>query len=1019
MLQPAASIAHLLAALAAGMVAGGALSASSQISGAGTQATLQSLLLVVLVFSLPRSKRARRTGLLALPLLMGPALLLSQIGFIHNLLVTQLGPVGAILVRQGWVDGIMFGLALLPLSRATRTALGARHRLSGIWGLLGLAASWALPGPIALGTAGLLLALADRTPSPHRGWREPSPWPWSARLLIVALSSSVTVLGWMALRSVVDPTPTGAAVVIGAALVGTCLGHALGPKRASSGLAWALVLCTIALGLVGGGSLLTDRVGSAAAAWEWGVNGRVWLLTPLVLLGLLGGAAMGRAVRADAATGLGIAVGLMLGAIGSAAGASVGMAFGTIGGLLALSLAPIPARGAGAAVAVAAIAMTSSGWIPTPGRMGPGIYDSMRSRDQWSAALTETPTTQWQAWVPSGTASIRIPETSGSSDARPTVHLELDGLAMRVPSRAAAAEELAGHLAALLSPDPSGIVVLNDPSGELVRGISAHPAAAAEVGIAYPGLLQLLAKKDSIRREAWLDPHIHTQRASAQRRLESTARASAIVELNRTPWTSGAGPGLTDTHIARASAALSPQGIYVLCTDLSWWEDGAPAALASTLAQHFEYLQVWLPPEGADSLIWIGSSQPISVGRLHSRFAGGSSAMERLGYGSAAALAGTAIASRAGALRWGHEAGALPSSRSLGESLFAKPVFHAAGLATLDEPIQAIWDTQEPGLELAEAEQVLQAKRMFLTLIDDAARGQIGAAFDTARALIETHGEVGARTLEPLIDPHIQDAEEALALGAAQGPTSDAWADAQRFATTARMIAPKSPRPHLILAEVALGRGDVQRAEGHYRAALTRSPKHIGALDGLARCGRLRGDDRQIEQSLRATTRHGARDWRTWHNLGIYLLEKGRLDEALSSLKDAAALAPATEAAPLIGMAKAYLAKGEAPGALVRAERAIRLDEDNAVGWYLRGRAHYELERFDEAESDFRTAVLADGKLVEARGAIGQVRAIRGDYRAAAEQFRAVLRLDPNNIPARENLRRLAPHLPDSEAAQP
>ena len=52
-----------------------------------------------------------------------------------------------------------------------------------------------------------------------------------------------------------------------------------------------------------------------------------------------------------------------------------------------------------------------------------------------------------------------------------------------------------------------------------------------------------------------------------------------------------------------------------------------------------------------------------------------------------------------------------------------------------------------------------------------------------------------------------------------------------------------------------------------------------------------------------------------------------------------------------------------------------------------------------------------DGAMVEARGAIGQVRAIRGDYAAAAEQFRAVLQLDPGNVPARENLRRLAPLL--------
>jgi tetratricopeptide (TPR) repeat protein len=457
----------------------------------------------------------------------------------------------------------------------------------------------------------------------------------------------------------------------------------------------------------------------------------------------------------------------------------------------------------------------------------------------------------------------------------------------------------------------------------------------------------------------------------------------------------------------------------LLCTHLSWWPDGGPAAIGRQLTATFENVQVWLPPQGADSLIWVASEAPISLQRLTERYENAAGPLAHLGYSSATGLAGTAIAGWTGIAHWGAGAPPLPSADHLGPSLFAKPVFHAAGLAGLQSTAADIWDTSNSSADLAEVDEVLSARRMFLALIDDATRGQIAAAFDTARALLETHGEIGAKALEPLIDRHIKDAQIAIRLGATQGPTSDAWAEAQRFATTARMIAPHSPRPHVVLAEVALGRGDVQRAEGHFRTVLKRDPTHIGALDGLARCGRLRGDDGQVEQALRATTRHAPRDWRTWHNLGIYLLEKNRLEEALEALRDAAALAPKNEASPLIGMAKVYLAKGEAPGALVRAQRAIQLDKDNGIAWYLRGRAHFALERYDEAERDFRSAVLADRSLIEARGAIGQVRAIRGDYAAAAEQFRAVLTVDPKNIPARENLRRLAPHLPQGLEAQP
>ena len=758
------------------------------------------------------------------------------------------------------------------------------------------------------------------------------------------------------------------------------------------------------------------------------MDGRVWLDAPLALAGLLGGLAMGRAPSADRGTAWAVGLGVFLGPWALGAGAAV-TALGALGALAALSLSEVRVRVAGAAVTAACMALSTSGTIPSPGRSGPGIYDSMRSTTIWAETLAAESSGRklpgsWRAWVPGGSAAMHPTASKArAQDARLPMRVEIDGLNLVVPSGAASAEELAGHLAALLSPDPSGVVVLGDITGEVVRGLSAHPTTAVEVAVPFPGLLRALADADPIRRETWLDPHIHLQRATPQRRLSSTGRASAIVELSHTPWTHGGSPGLTPAHLKAVKRRLGPSGVYVLCTHLKWWPDGGPAGLARSMGETFGSVQVWLPPAGADTLIWVASEEPLPLSRLVERFEPASGALERLGYGSASGLAGTAVSGSAGVVAWGARGGVLPSPDHLGATLFARPIFHAAGLADVSESGSEIWDATGAEEHLDELDQVLQARRMFLALIDDASRGQIGAAFDTARTLLKEHGDLGARTLEPLIDPHIKDAEAALVLGATEGTTSRAWAEARRFATTARMIAPRSPRPHVVLGEVALGQGDVPRAETHFRSALTLDPKHLRALDGLARCGRLRGNTPQVEQSLRATTRHAPRDWRTWHNLGIFLLEQERLDEALEALETAAAQAPpkAPEAlaAALIGMTKVYLAKGEPTGALVRAQRATRLNEESGVAWYLQGRAHYALGRYDEAEHDFRRAVLKNGKLVEARGAIGQVRAIRGDYPAAAEQFRAVLRLDPGNVPARENLRRLAPHLPKPEPGKP
>jgi tetratricopeptide (TPR) repeat protein len=80
---------------------------------------------------------------------------------------------------------------------------------------------------------------------------------------------------------------------------------------------------------------------------------------------------------------------------------------------------------------------------------------------------------------------------------------------------------------------------------------------------------------------------------------------------------------------------------------------------------------------------------------------------------------------------------------------------------------------------------------------------------------------------------------------------------------------------------------------------------------------------------------------------------------------------------------------------------------DNGIAWFLRGRAHYALGRWTEAETDFQKAVLTDSDLIEARSGIGLVRAILGDTLGATKVFRDILKRDPDNSAARENLRRL------------
>lgn len=227
-----------------------------------------------------------------------------------------------------------------------------------------------------------------------------------------------------------------------------------------------------------------------------------------------------------------------------------------------------------------------------------------------------------------------------------------------------------------------------------------------------------------------------------------------------------------------------------------------------------------------------------------------------------------------------------------------------------------------------------------------------------------------------------------------------------RYATTARMLAPTSPRPLVLLGEISLARGKVTNADEAFQQALALDAGHVPALTGQARAARARGDDPRAEQLLRQATVAAGQDWRTWQNLGVFLMERERLEEAEGALRTAILRCDGRQPAPHLALAELLLRDGRAGAALLTAERALEL-ADSGHAWYLRGRAHYDLGEAGRAEEDFRRAVLLAPELYEARAGIGLILAERGDLEQAAEAWRAVIRLAPENRVARETLRRI------------
>jgi tetratricopeptide (TPR) repeat protein len=1012
-MRPGANAGAVLAAIGAAAIGGAVIRASAQIHGAGPADLLFSISLLALVFGLPRNRFPPPKGRWSQYLVFAPSIWLA-IAIPLGAFVAPAGELlsGTLPIVQAVLTLTLFSALWIPAVVA-RTALQAATKIksmgASLGASLGMMTSFFFDPMPTLIFGGVCLLLADQVASPTRGWRKTprKSTPLSAGLAI-ALTTGSGAMAWTALRGVFDPTPGGLILVGVGLLLGLPSGSLIRRLTHLHPLAWGGATSMLLLVLVGSGVHWIDALGGWIVAQSMGPSA---LYAPMLGVGLITGIGIGPFARSDKLSwwcaGLGATFGPWV--LAGSAGLWI---VGTVGLVLSISFVRPISRWAGATLTIIALAAASNDAIPSPSHVGPGILDHLKNPTQWPKLRHSAHQKQatWRAWLPNGTIARKPVETPTTGELSP-IQLDLDGTIWRSPSRQSAAEELTGHLTALLAPKREQALVLGDHVGAAVHGLLAHDIGRVDVGIPFPSLLRDIARTDPIREGEWLHPRIRLHDATRQQLIAATASTDAILEIVRTPWADGTGAGMNVNHLDTIVSRLSADGVYVLCTHLNYWPDGSPAALAAALNERFAYVQVWLPPLGADSLIWVSSHKPIPAKRLLLRYPKGAAALDSLGYPEPEALLGSALMSREGISKWAESKSELPKHHRLPDTLFDRPIFHAGALAKSTENTEDIWDMTEALERIPATKQIRDARRLFLEVVDNATRGEVGAAFDTARDLMSKHGDVGRAILEPLIDPHIADAWQSIQRARASGPTSTAWDDAQRFATTARMLAPHSPRPLQVLAEVALVQADVARAQRLYQQILDRDPGHIPALDGMARIGRLRGDFDLIERSLRAATRHAPQDWRTWQNIGVHFLELGQKETAKNHLETAAALAPEDESAPLNGLAKLFLSKDEPSSALVYAERAVRLT-NGGTALYLRGRAHFALERYDKAESDFRKAVLADPDQVEARGGIGQIRAMRGDYVSAAAQFRAVLERSPNNAAARENLRRLGPLLP-------
>lgn len=186
----------------------------------------------------------------------------------------------------------------------------------------------------------------------------------------------------------------------------------------------------------------------------------------------------------------------------------------------------------------------------------------------------------------------------------------------------------------------------------------------------------------------------------------------------------------------------------------------------------------------------------------------------------------------------------------------------------------------------------------------------------------------------------------------------------------------------LNIAALDLRSGDLDNAEKHYKAVLSREKTHIGAMVSLARVKELQGER----------------------------------EEALNILEEAQALRPGAIRPGLV-LADYYHKAGNPTRAYSIIRELARYQSENPLVLSRKGQLETELSLYKSAEDTFHKLVAIQPEGISGHIRLARVLAAREKYNAARDRLSEVLKREPGNIDALVNMAGIQIKLREYESA--
>lgn len=220
---------------------------------------------------------------------------------------------------------------------------------------------------------------------------------------------------------------------------------------------------------------------------------------------------------------------------------------------------------------------------------------------------------------------------------------------------------------------------------------------------------------------------------------------------------------------------------------------------------------------------------------------------------------------------------------------------------------------------------------------------------------------------------------------------------AESYRRAAR-LAPRDPRPHALLAFIALSRHQVAEAQLHLTEVIRRDPSNIDAWRSLAS---LHERARELPQAFAAYQRIAQlnpKDAGAWRQMGILHKQTGAVVPARIALRRAAELNP-DDWVTQWHLGDVYLKEGKLPEAKRALERALshRLDDPTILSLcaLVNMRLDASPEGLARAEKQINRAIALSPSGF-AHKTRGRIYLAQRRYKEAVQEFKTALKMQPD-----------------------